>query len=375
MAYYQQIGRAGRATDNADVLLLPGYEDQEIWKYFASASMPTESRASAVLGALSTDSAMSTVALEGLVDIKRSTLELLLKVLDVDGAVHRVAGGWVSTGQPWSYDAARYERVAAARSAEAASMLDYESTSACRMQLLQQDLDDPSAEPCGRCDNCAGVWYPTDVPGDAAQGASTALDQVGVEIAPRAQWPSGMSALDVPVKGKLPATEVVAPGRAVARLTDLGWGGPLRALFATGVADAPVSRELLDGCIRALRDWPWDVRPTGVVAMSSRSRPQLVESLASALSSIGKLQFLGTLERSGGVPRGDGATNSAYRLAGVWDSFVVGPELGAALQAHQGPVLLVDDLVDSRWTMTVAGRELRRAGASAVLPFALATVA
>lgn len=153
----------------------------------------------------------------------------------------------------------------------------------------------------------------------------------------------------------------------------MGWSAP--CAVRDGVADAPVSRELLDGCIRALRDWPWDVRPTGVVAMSSRSRPQLVESLASALSSIGKLQFLGTLERSGGVPRGDGATNSAYRLAGVWDSFVVGPELGAALQAHQGPVLLVDDLVDSRWTMTVAGRELRRAGASAVLAFALATVA
>jgi ATP-dependent DNA helicase RecQ len=168
---------------------------------------------------------------------------------------------------------------------------------------------------------------------------------------------------------------VVAPGRAVARLTDLGWGGPLRALFAQGVPDAPVSRELLDGCIRALRDWPWETRPTGVVAMSSRSRPQFVASLASALSSIGKLEFLGTLDRDGGVPRGDGATNSAYRLSGVWDTFTVGPELGAALQSHQGPVLLVDDLVDSRWTMTVAGRELRRAGASAVLPFALATVA
>ena len=105
VAYYQQIGRAGRATDNADVLLLPGREDREIWQYFASASMPTEARAAAVLGALSTDTAMSTVALEGLVDIKRSTLELLLKVLDVDGAVRRVTGGWVSTGQPWEYDA------------------------------------------------------------------------------------------------------------------------------------------------------------------------------------------------------------------------------------------------------------------------------
>lgn len=191
VAYYQQIGRAGRATDNADVLLLPGREDREIWQYFASASMPTEARAAAVLDALSTDTAMSTVALEGLVDIKRSTLELLLKVLDVDGAVRRVTGGWVSTGQPWQYDAPRYERVAAARAAEAASMLDYEATSSCRMQLLQQDLDDPSAEPCGRCDNCAGAWFPTSVSDSDSSGAAAALDKVGVEIAPRAQWPSG----------------------------------------------------------------------------------------------------------------------------------------------------------------------------------------
>ncbi len=375
VAYYQQIGRAGRATDNADVLLLPGREDQEIWQYFASASMPTESRAAAVLGALSTDTAMSTVALEGLVDVKRSTLELLLKVLDVDGAVRRVAGGWVSTGQPWQYDAARYERVAAARAAEASSMLAYESTTACRMQLLQQDLDDPSAEPCGRCDNCAGVWYPTAVSDSDTSGAAAALDRVGVEVAPRAQWPSGMSALGVPVKGRIPAGELVEPGRAIARLTDLGWGGPLRTLFASSTPDGPVSKALVDGCVRALKDWPWAERPTGVVAMSSRSRPELVASLAQALSTIGRLRFLGTLGRSGGEPRGDGATNSAYRLAGVWDTFVVDPELEAALQAHEGPVLLVDDLVDSRWTVTVAGRELRRAGADAVLPFALATVA
>lgn len=376
VAYYQQIGRAGRATENADVLLLPGREDQEIWQYFASASMPTESRATAVLDALSAaQSPLSTVALEGLVDIKRSTLELLLKVLDVDGAVQRVTGGWVSTGQPWTYDAERYRRVAAARAAEAQSMLTYESTSACRMQLLQQDLDDPSAEPCGRCDNCAGAWYPSSVSETDTSGAAAALDRVGVEIAPRAQWPSGMSALGVPVRGKIGADELVAPGRAVARLTDLGWGGPLRALFATGTPDGPVSRELVDGCVRALKDWPWETRPTGVVAMSSRSRPELVASLAQAISTIGRLPFLGTLDRAGGTPRGDGATNSAYRLAGVWDTVVVGPELAAALRAHEGPVLLVDDLVDSRWTMTVAGRELRRAGASAVLPFALATVA
>ncbi|KQO65214.1 RecQ family ATP-dependent DNA helicase [Curtobacterium sp. Leaf261] len=375
VAYYQQIGRAGRATDNADVLLLPGREDREIWQYFANASMPSEDRASAVLGNLERDRAFSTVALEGLVDIKRSTLELLLKVLDVDGAVKRVAGGWVATGQPWTYDAERYARVAEARRAEQDSMIRYEQATTCRMQMLQQDLDDPTAEPCGRCDICAGTWFPSDVSSDAASGAATALDKVGVEIPPRAQWPSGMDKLSVPAKGKIGPAEQVGTGRAVARLTDLGWGGTLRALFAADVPDAPVPDSLMQGCIRALRDWPWEQRPTGVVAMPSRSRPLLVASIAAELARIGRLEHLGTLDRAGGQPRGDGATNSAYRLAGLWDSFVVGPELSESLARTSGPVLLVDDLVDSRWSVTVAGRVLRRAGADSVLPFALAVVA
>jgi ATP-dependent DNA helicase RecQ len=291
-----------------------------------------------------------------------------------------VAGGWVTTGMPWTYDADRYARVSAARRAEQESMVRYEHASTCRMQMLQQDLDDPTAEPCGRCDVCAGTWFPTDVSADAATGAATALDQVGVELAPRAQWPSGMDKLGIAVKGKIAPAEQVEPGRTIARLTDLGWGGTLRTLFAAqspdgSPADAPVPANLMQGAIRALRDWPWQERPTGVVAMSSRSRPELVASLASELARIGKLSFLGTLDRNGGQGRGDGSMNSAYRLAGLWDTFAVGPELAAALGAHHGPVLLVDDLVDSRWTMTVAGRELRRAGATAVLPFALATVA
>jgi ATP-dependent DNA helicase RecQ len=375
VAYYQQIGRAGRATANADVLLLPGREDREIWQYFANASMPSEERANAVLAQLERDRAFSTVALEGLVDIKRSTLELLLKVLDVDGAVRRVAGGWVSTGQPWVYDADRYRRVAQARVAEQEAMIRYEHATTCRMQMLQQDLDDPTAQPCGRCDICAGPWYSADVAAGASSDAGRALDQVGVEIAPRLQWPTGMDRLGVAAKGKIAPADQVATGRAVARLTDLGWGGPLRTLFASGQPDGPLTPELMQGCIRALRDWPWETRPTGIVALPSRSRPQLVGSLAAELSRVGKLAHLGTLDRVGGVPRGDGATNSAYRLSGIWDTVTVGPELAEALAAHQGPVLLVDDLVDSRWTMTVAGRVLRRAGVDQVLPFALAVVA
>ncbi|MDR1807806.1 MAG: RecQ family ATP-dependent DNA helicase, partial [Propionibacteriaceae bacterium] len=112
VAYYQQVGRAGRATPNADVLLLPGTEDADLWHYFATNAMPTRERAGAVLTALAeAGGPLSVPALEARVDLRRSPLELLLKVLAVDGAVDRVEGGWVSTGRPWTYDQARYDRV------------------------------------------------------------------------------------------------------------------------------------------------------------------------------------------------------------------------------------------------------------------------
>ena len=375
VAYYQQVGRAGRATDNADVLLLPGREDAEIWHYFATSSMPSEERAAAVIGELS-DKPLSTPALEALVNIRRTPLELLLKVLDVDGAVRRVQGGWVATGQPWTYDRERYERIAEARAAEQKSMLDYEHASTCRMEILQRDLDDPTAAPCGRCDNCAEPWFPTDVADEAAQVASSTLDKVGVEIEPRAQWPTGATRLGVEAKGKIAEDERYEPGRAVARLTDLGWGGVLRELFSPGVDDAPVTDELLGACVRVLKDWGWAERPAAVVSMPSRSHPQLVDSLARGIARIGRLEDLGSLDLVGEGSRGGPGGNSAYRLADVWGTFGVGAELASGLAGLGGkPVLLVDDRIDSRWSMTAAARELRRHGAGSVLPLALAVVA
>lgn len=365
VAYYQQVGRAGRATESADVLLLPGREDPEIWHYFATASMPDRERAERVIGALGTEP-LSTQALEAMVDIRRTPLELLLKVLDVDGAVRRVRGGWVGTGQPWEYDAERYERIATARRAEQADMIEYERTAGCRMEFLQRTLDDATATPCGRCDNCAGVWYPHDVTETASAAAAVSLDRVGVAIEPRSLWPSGMAALGIPVKGRIPVEESMAEGRALARLTDLGWGGVLRELFSVGAPDAELPRGTIEACVRVLAQWEWEQRPVSVIAMPSRSRPLLIDSLARGLAEIGRLQFLGALAPVDGGPTGGPGGNSAYRLAGVWDRFTAD-----GLEIPSGPVLLVDDIADSRWSLTVAARELRRAGASAVLPFAL----
>ena len=144
-------------------------------------------------------------------------------------------------------------------------------------------------------------------------------------------------------------------GRALARLTDLGWGGTLRSVFAVDAPDAPASPAMLAACVRVLADWGWADRPVGVVAMPSRSHPQLVDSVARGLAAAGRLDYLGALEYAA-PPQGGPGGNSAFRLAQVFDAFTVPFPLPA------GPVLLVDDLADSRWTLTVASRLLLRAG-------------
>ncbi len=374
VAYYQQVGRAGRATERADVLLLPGVEDRNIWAYFASAAMPRQDQADAVLAALAAAGRpLSTAALETQVDVRRTRLELLLKVLDVEGAVERVSGGWVATGRPWVYDAERYARVAEAREREQQLMLDYLRPDRCRMAFLQEALDDPTAAPCGRCDVCAGPWYPTDVPAEAVEVAMGQLSRVGVPLEPRAQWPTGMDRLGVPVRGRIAAEEAMGTGRALARLSDLGWGQRVRDLVQG--PDQPVPEPVVNAVTRVLADWDWQQRPVAIASVPSRDRPELVASLARRIGELGRLPYLGALDLVDGGPTGESGGNSAFRLAGVWDRFTVGPDLAAGLAQVRGPVLLVDDLVDSRWTMTVAARALRQAGADAVLPLALAAAA
>jgi ATP-dependent DNA helicase RecQ len=201
------------------------------------------------------------------------------------------------------------------------------------------------------------------------------LRRVGVPVEPRSQWPSGMSRLGVGLSGRISADDRLDEGRAVARLTDLGWGQRLRALLAPGTPDAPADDALLAACVEVLAGWGWEQRPAGVVAMPSLRRPALVGSVAEHLATLGRLPLLGSLALSTDASPGEPGGNSAFRLAAVHDRFTVPASLGRALSTLDGPVLLVDDLVDSRWTLTVAGRLLRQAGAPAALPFCLASAA
>jgi ATP-dependent DNA helicase RecQ len=373
VAYYQQIGRAGRGVQRAEVILLPGREDRDIWAYFASLAFPPESQVRAALTVLAeAGRPLSTAALESRVDLSRGRLESMLKVLDVDGAVRRVSGGWTATGQPWAYDAERYERVAAERTREREAMLGYQALDGCRMEYLRQQLDDPDAVPCGRCDNCTGQPWTDEVPQASAAAARDRLLRPGVDVEPRRMWPTGLQALGLDVAGKIPASVTAEPGRALGRLTDVGWGSTLRALLAHDTPDGPVPDPVTDAVVKVLTAWDWDRRPAGVVTLPSLTRPALITSLGQRIAGIGRLPYLGALGYTGPDGAGPRRHNSAQRVGSLWDALAVPGEVAGAVRDLGEPVLVVDDRIETGWTITVAARLLREAGAPAVLPLVLA---
>ncbi|MBL0886775.1 RecQ family ATP-dependent DNA helicase [Myceligenerans sp. I2] len=401
IAYYQQVGRAGRGVDQAVAVLLPGQEDKAIWDWFGAQAFPAEPQVRATLEALrQAGTPLSTAALETHVDLKRSRLETMLKVLDVDGAVRRVKGGWESTGQEWAYDRERYERVAATRAAEQQAMIDYVAAPGCRMAYLRAQLDDPDLAQdwtCGRCDRCDGVDLPDPPDPDAVTEARSEMDRPGTSIEARRMWPSGLSSLGLELRGKIPAEEQAEQGRAVARLDGLGWSGPLRDLFAAATPDGELPVPLRRAAARVLDDWPAlreaagqddaDGAPAaadesgaapgrlvveGVVGVRSVTRPQLSYHLATGLAAYLGVPMIGAVGPAQGQEEpGRHDVNSAMRLAGVARRLELHLGEGALRGLPGRTVLLVDDYTDSGWTLTVAARLLRQAGAARVLPFVL----
>ncbi len=373
VAYYQQVGRAGRGLDDrsqsATVVLLPATEDRDIWAYFASLAFPREELVRQTLDVLAeAGRSMSTAALETRVELSRNRLETLLKVLDVDGAVRRVRGGWESTGEPWTYEAERFERVRAAREREQRAMLDYLDTDQCRMRYLREQLDDPEAADCGRCDTCGGFELSTGVSDEALAEAGARLSRPGVVVEPRKMWPTGLPGMGVDLRGKI--AEGAVEGRAVARLTDLGYGQALRELFRPGTDDGPVPVPLVRAVTAVLGDW--SPRVDAIVAVGSATRGTLVADLAAGLSRYLGVPVVGRFEIvDPSVEHGRGAVNSAQRVAAVGRRYDLRLDDPDALAGAS--VLLVDDLVVTGWTMTLASRAVRRAGAAQVAPLALAT--
>ena len=368
IAYYQAIGRAGRAVERADVVLVPTEADEAIWSYFERTAMPPHDQVRVVLQALSAaEGPVSTAALERAANLSRGRLDAMLKILDVDGAVRRVRGGWESTGVEWEPDAARLARVAEARRAEQEAMREYASTSECLMAFLRRQLDDPSAQPCGRCANCTG-FVPSDTPSGETIAASEAyLRGLDTPLFPRRQWPSGLPDR----KGKIPADLQAEEGRALAEGRDTGWDAVLDVVLADGFhRRTPMNAEALDivvdGLVQVLARWRWAQRPSWICPLPSRRRQDAVDAVADRLGELGRLPVHRPLVRD---DRGQGyqedMRNSLHQASAALAGLRVDGEVPA------GPVLLIDDVVRSGWTLTCATAVLRGAGAGRVLPLVL----
>ena len=267
VAYYQQIGRAGRALDDAVVVLLPAETDERLWEYFATASIPKRDEVVAVLGALDDERApMSVPALESATGLRRGRIEQLLRVVAVEGVVERVDGGWVSTGSGYTHDQAKWDEVREVRAREADIMRAYARGRGCLMMFLQQALDDPAPAPCGRCSVCTGELPEPgrELDPDDIEAARTFLRGADVVIDPRKRWPGGVSR-----KGAITGCD---PGRALVFADTPGWGEAIKEMSGR---DGPLSDELVAGLVKVLTRWKgsWAARPVAVVPMPSRRFP------------------------------------------------------------------------------------------------------
>ncbi|NLD76703.1 MAG: RecQ family ATP-dependent DNA helicase [Acidimicrobiales bacterium] len=364
IAYYQQVGRAGRSETDARVVLIPTRSERDIWAYFDSTAMPSREVVESVLAALAQHGPCTVVELESLVNLRRGRLEALLKVLDVEGAADRQGTSWFRTETPWSYDGERYAALAAARQAEQEAMLAYQGTDGCRLRFLREQLDDPGAADCGRCDNCTGERVDLEIDPEAVAAAQRQLRTAVVVIEPRKQWPRRFEARRGNIGPDLRAEE----GRALAFGNDPGWAEDLAELFAR--PDAPPTDDLLRGVAAALKAWPWGRRPTWITWVPSRTRPLLVEGLASRLAEVGKMELVDAVRRvRADAPPQARMDNSITQAANVIDAFEFGAPDGSALPL--GPGLLIDDTLRSGWTTTAVAEGLRRAGSGLILPFVL----
>jgi ATP-dependent DNA helicase RecQ len=374
VAYYQQIGRAGRNIDRAEIIALPRpVEDARIWSWFESVAMPSEELCMTALNQLNPHEPTGIADLERYVNLGRSRLSTLMNILEVDGAVERVGSGWIRSSFPWTYNHQVAQTLKELRRDEGEQMRTWADLDTCRLRYLREALDDPEATDCGRCDRCTGTTIVAEPDPELVAKAAAHLRGGDVIVEPRRQWPTR---LDSP-KGKIKPDAQAQPGRALARLGDGGWHPTVEALLTQARNGAPVnvSEDMIRGCAGVLKRWGWDERPTWICPMPSRRSAALVDAVADGLGALGKLPVYRCLGEAPGFDGGFQAdqANSAHQVLNVWNRFVIDTAALPPDDIRRGPVLLIDDEVDSRWTLTVAAFRLHEAGLGPVLPFVLRT--
>lgn len=355
IAYYQQVGRAGRKLDRSWGILLNGSEDREIQDYFIEGAFPPPDLASRVVTLLQDRAtSMSPTELLREINVKRGQLSQLLKVLEVEGAVEKVGSRWQRTLRPWSYDHDRLRSVTALRRVEQRQMQDYISADRCRMTLLRGYLDDYAAGPCGICDACGGERIEVDSDRGELRRAFRHLRTAENLIKPRKL---------IPGSGRIDPDQLLEVGRALSVWGDGGWSDLVRR---GKQVDGRFDDRLVNASAQLIRRAWSEAPPQWVTFVPSLRNPDLVREFASRLATSLGLACEDVVTKVRETHPQKMMQNSEQQHANIRGAFKV------ALGVSPGPVLLVDDIVDSRWTMMAVGWLLREAGSGPVYPFALA---
>lgn len=368
--YYQQVGRAGRAVDEAYGILLCGEEDDHIADFFIRNAFPPQQHISEILRVLDeSDNGLSVSAMQSVLNLRKNQIDKTLKFLTVESPspITKIGSQWQVTAAASSYrvDSAYVDAITEIRRSEQQQMRDYMDHSGCLMAFLQAALDDPAPENCGQCRSCnPEMLLDETYDDDLANRAGLFLRRSYQPLSPRKQWPAkDMFQLSPLGAYKIPEALQAQEGRALSLWRDAGWG----QLVALGKYQTNrFSDDLVTACVEMLQDWSPDPAPKWVTCIPSLNHPELVPDFAARLAGVLGLPFVPCIEKSRANKQQKEMENSYQQVRNLDGVFNI------TGQCLAGECLLIDDMIDSGWTFTVASALLRQAGCSAVYPMALA---
>ena len=364
--YYQQVGRAGRAIEKAYGILFSGAEDDEISDYFIDTAFPEEPEIDLVLTELRTvEGGLKRSELQRRLNLTTRKLErtLAFLLLESPSPIQKIDDRYFRNPVNWRMPRERIKRIGDLRRHEQQRIREYTRTDGCLMQFLSTELNDPAAKPCGKCANCRQTPLPTEFPKELGQAAAAFLDNLNFAIQPRRQWPTRL--IFEGERGRIDLLHQVQPGRTLCRWGDPGFGESVRrSKNLTGT----FPDELLTAAVRLIRErWKPQPAPVWLTCVPSRRHQSLVPDFARRLAAQLRIPFVECIHKTRDTAPQKTRQNSVQQLKNLERAFELDLDL-----VRPGSVLLIDDMVDSRWTFTVLGFKLRKAGSGLVFPFALA---
>lgn len=363
VAYYQQVGRAGRALDSAYGVLLSGEEESDITDWFIRTAFPTRDEVAAVIGALEDEpNGLSVPDLLRRVNLSKGRIEKTIALLSLEAPAPIAKQGtkWQLTAAKLSesfWD--RAKRLTALRRDEHKQMQEYVKLPfGDHMGFLISALDgDP-----GVVNEPALPPLTTTVDAELIKAAIEFLRRTSLPIEPRKKWPDG-GMPQYRVKGFIPTEHQAQPGKALCVWGDAGWGGLVRS---GKYQDGRFSDDLVAACVKMIQEWNPQPRPTWVTCVPSLRHPDLVPNFAQRLAVAMRLPFHMVIAKTDKRPEQKTMANSTQQARNIDGSLAPNGQ-----PIPTGPVLLIDDMVDSRWTLTVSAWLLRKCGSGPVWPMAL----